>query len=328
MSYQLNSLHRNRGFSLIELMIAVALGAALLFGVIQIFDSNKQSSRLQHAFVEVQESGRIASELLVREIRMADYWGCLKLTSAINNMLDDDGSGVYADYQYDNASGINGDNNVSAAYADVGGVAVKEATDVLTIKGSKRLNGFAIGKASKSGSATIHVERGEVSLDKGTVVLLTDCSSGELFANTQETTPQNGRLGHNTGNLAPIKNRTKDLSRDYEEDDGASLYLPFTKTFFIGQNTAGGWSLYSYDIVDADAEELVRNVDDLQFIYGVDSDDNNSADLYIEAPTAAQMDQTISIRARISAYSSSDVASGAPLGRTFSATANIRNRSL
>lgn len=327
MSYQLHSIHRNRGFSLLELMIAVGLGAALLFGVIQIFDSNKQSSRLQHAFVEVQESGRIASELLTREIRMADYWGCLKLTSDINNMLDTSDED-YSDYQYDNASGITADNNVSSAYADVGGVAVKPGTDVLTIKGSKRLNGFAIGKASKSGSATIHVLRGQVSLDKGTVVLLTDCSSGDLFANTQNTKPQNGRLGHNTGNLEPVKNNTKELSRDYEENDGASLYLPFTKSFFIGQNTVAGWSLYSHDVTDDAAQELVRNVEDLQFIYGVDSDDNKSADLYVEAPTAAQMDQTLSIRARITAHSSSDVVSGSPLTRTFSATANIRNRSL
>lgn len=76
MTNGLQKMRSSRGFSLIELMIAVVLGAALLFGVIQIFDSNKQSSRLQHAFVEVQEAGRIAADLLARDIRMADYWGC------------------------------------------------------------------------------------------------------------------------------------------------------------------------------------------------------------------------------------------------------------
>ena len=49
------------GFSLVELIIAIGLSAALMLGVLQIFEANKQSSRMQHALVEVQESGRIAA---------------------------------------------------------------------------------------------------------------------------------------------------------------------------------------------------------------------------------------------------------------------------
>lgn len=316
-----------RGFSLVELMIAVALGAALLFGVIQIFDSNKQSSRLQHAFVEVQEAGRIASELLVREIRMADYWGCLRDTDEINDMLDPD-SGAHSKYSYVGAEGVMGVNDVEDSVADIGNVVVRPDTDVLTIKGARRLNGFAIGGATETGDTTINITRGEASIPIGSVVLLSDCQSGELFANTQDTTPANAVLGHSLDAVTPISNIESQLSRDYGDDDGAALYIPFTKTFFIGKNGQEGWSLYSHDITDEDADELVRNVDDLQFLYGVDSDSNGSADLFSEAPSSAQMNQALSIRTQISAHSSVKGTQPPLLTREFSATANIRNRSL
>lgn len=327
MANKIQGVGTERGFSLVELMIAVALGAALLFGVIQIFDSNKQSSRLQHAFVEVQEAGRIASELLVREIRMADYWGCLRDTGEINDMLDPD-SDVHNKYSYVDADGVMGANDVEESAADIGNIAVRSDTDVLTIKGATRLNGFAIGGATETGDSTINITRGEATIGIGSVILLSDCNSGELFANTQDTTPANAVLGHSLDVVTPISNIDSQLSRDYGDDDGAALYAPFTKTFFIGKNTVDGWSLYSYDITSVDADELVRNVDDLQLLYGIDSDSNGSADLFTEAPNSEQMNKALSIRAQISAHSSVKGTQPSLLTREFSATANIRNRSL
>jgi type IV pilus assembly protein PilW len=46
-------------------------------------------------------------------------------------------------------------------------------------------------------------------------------------------------------------------------------------------------------------QPLVSNVEDLQFLYGIDNDvpSDNSADQYIAAPTAAQLGQIVSVRA-------------------------------
>ncbi|MDH5233162.1 MAG: prepilin-type N-terminal cleavage/methylation domain-containing protein, partial [Gammaproteobacteria bacterium] len=64
------------GLSLIELMISLLLGALLLFGVFRIFDTNQQTARMANAFSRVQEGGRISMEMIARDIRMADHWGC------------------------------------------------------------------------------------------------------------------------------------------------------------------------------------------------------------------------------------------------------------
>ena len=65
-----------QGFSLVELMISITLGLLLLLGVIQIFDSTRQANRVNDAVGQLQENGRIALELLSRDIREAGNVGC------------------------------------------------------------------------------------------------------------------------------------------------------------------------------------------------------------------------------------------------------------
>jgi type IV pilus assembly protein PilW len=65
------------GLSLIEIMIALLIGAFLLGGVLQIFIGSKQTSRMQGNLSRLQENGRFALDFIGRDIRMAGYWGCL-----------------------------------------------------------------------------------------------------------------------------------------------------------------------------------------------------------------------------------------------------------
>ncbi len=65
------------GISLIEIMIALLIGAFLLGGVLQIFIGSKQTYRMQENLSRLQENGRLALDLIGRDIRMTSYWGCL-----------------------------------------------------------------------------------------------------------------------------------------------------------------------------------------------------------------------------------------------------------
>lgn len=65
--------HKQHGFTLIEIMIAITIGLVMLAGVLQISQANKESSRLQRNMGFVQENMRIAMELLTRDIRMAGF---------------------------------------------------------------------------------------------------------------------------------------------------------------------------------------------------------------------------------------------------------------
>jgi type IV pilus assembly protein PilW len=54
-------------------------------------------------------------------------------------------------------------------------------------------------------------------------------------------------------------------------------------SYFIGTNPAGNPALYRVGL-GGNAEELVENVHDMQFRYGLDTDDNGTVDMYTVAP--------------------------------------------
>ena len=62
-----------RGFTLIELMIALVLGLLVMGMVITVYLSNMQASRFQNGLLRVQENGRFAIDVLTRTMRMAGY---------------------------------------------------------------------------------------------------------------------------------------------------------------------------------------------------------------------------------------------------------------
>jgi type IV pilus assembly protein PilW len=68
-----------RGVSLVELMVAIAVGLFLIGGVIQIYLSSKQSYNTQEQLARMQENGRFAMDLVTTDLRRAGYWGGLTL---------------------------------------------------------------------------------------------------------------------------------------------------------------------------------------------------------------------------------------------------------
>ena len=64
------------GFSLVELMIAMALGLFLTSGMIAVFSGNKRSAELNDAMSNLQESARFALERMASDVRLAGFQGC------------------------------------------------------------------------------------------------------------------------------------------------------------------------------------------------------------------------------------------------------------
>ncbi len=77
-----------RGFSLVELMVALVIGLVISIGVVQIFGATRATYQLDESLARAQENGRFALEFLTQDIRHAGYAGCRRDNSvAIFNML-------------------------------------------------------------------------------------------------------------------------------------------------------------------------------------------------------------------------------------------------
>src|SRR6188508_3145990 len=64
-----------RGFTLIEAVVSLAVAVAILVGVLTLFDRNNQVARAQTYVAEMQNSLRVGEADLARYIRMAGRGG-------------------------------------------------------------------------------------------------------------------------------------------------------------------------------------------------------------------------------------------------------------
>ncbi len=79
-------MNKQTGMSLIELMVAMALGLFLIMGVVNVFIANKDSTQVETSLARLQENGRIALDMLVSDIRDANYIGCSSADGAVTLM--------------------------------------------------------------------------------------------------------------------------------------------------------------------------------------------------------------------------------------------------
>jgi len=308
-------------------MIAIPIGLLVVFAVLRIFTANINGVSMQNGLARVQENGRIATDLLARDIRSADYWGCMNNANSIINNLDTTDSD-YKGYILDlmPAAGVGGADNVSST--TVYGTSVVDGTDTLTLHGSQTFSEITIVSPYMVGSSAIVHASSTGNVKKGDILLLTDCQHADLFSVKTVTNSNSAKkytFGYNTGNnsvAGAVNNATK-IANVYE--GSAQILSPYVKTYFISVNTSGGNSLYRS--VNGNTSELVRGINDLQIMYGEDTTGNGSADTYSNATGVSDMSNVITIRISLTSSSSSDQ-SVKRLQRTYTVTSNIRNRTL
>lgn len=71
------------GMTLIELMVALAIGAFLMIGAITVFMQSRTTFRVTESVSRLQENARFALEAMEPDIRMAHYWGLTPRTYLI-----------------------------------------------------------------------------------------------------------------------------------------------------------------------------------------------------------------------------------------------------
>ena len=72
--------------TLIELMVALAIGAFLMIGAITVFMQGRTTFRITESVARLQENGRFAIDRLEPDIRMAHYWGLTTRTYRIRGL--------------------------------------------------------------------------------------------------------------------------------------------------------------------------------------------------------------------------------------------------
>lgn len=272
-----------RGFSVVELMIAMALSLLLGLGIFQVFTSNQESARLTQALVEVQDTGRIALDLVARDIRNAGYWGCAGELSRINSTINEGGQGYDADLHSigTNNVGIGAQDNVAAG-TKIDGYEVVAGTDVLELH-SMASDGLSIAKPMNTESAVLFVTD-KTGFREGDVLAVNDCESGDVFQVTGFQNQGGGTPGynlvHNSGVGAP-GNSTQKLSRQY--GPGSQILRPTYRGYFL--NEQGGVKRLMFRNERDSTTVFADNVEDFQLMFGLDSTGDGAADMFVSGTT-------------------------------------------
>ena len=290
-----------RGVSLIEMMIALAIGSFLILGLVRVFSASRTAYQLSEGVSRVQENGRFAIEFIQRDLRMVGHMGCvndqahMQNVGALANHVPAGGSGVafptgiQAYEATKNSATTMNLANAPATWSPALPAAVTElnplgGSDILQLR-FLASEGVPVQEISIAGTnSTIRVTTGTPSrwsaLTQGGVASpvmfgLADCSYVDLFT----ATATDAGAGTVTVGVP--------LDRYTPQPQGQTmLYRLESVVYFVGTGASGQRALMRARATTAGGyevpEELVEGIESLQVEIGMDS---NAADMPAKPPS-------------------------------------------
>lgn len=343
---------RFRGFTLIELMVAMLLGLIVIGGVTSVFLAGQQTYRANEALGDVGDSSRTAFEMLARDIRSAGLSGCDNSSGRVSNTLNPSTTNWWADWNnalhgYDNAGAID-DPALTAALPSSGPTSPVPNQSSLHIISTDAL-GLTVNTDTEPG-ASIHLNEATSNLGVGDVIMICDLDHAAIAQISGPSATSITVIVHNTGAKVSPGNCTKGLGYPtscsstngniYTFGHNARVAKLTASDWYIGNNPVGGFSLYRLSLVNSGSgpvptpQEMVRNVIGMKITYlqppgtsFVTASKVTGTSSLGPPPTgwaavnAAQITLTVQ-----SANLRASVNNAAPIQRSFTSISTVRNR--
>ena len=249
---QMNMYRNQSGLTLVELMVALAIGSFLVIGSVQIYTQSREAFVINESIARVQETAQFAMDTIEADLRMASNWGRTSRALAIeyrsidgvanpkplNNVPGDCGE----DWVLDLAVPVDGANNAfNLPCAAQGGV--QASSDLITVR-----------------RATVAPQP----LQAGRLQIQTTRIAGELF--------EDGAI---PSLFNPADSTTHNLLV-------SSYYVAADSNLIPGVPTLRRKSLVVTGGVSSIVDvEVAPGVENLQVQLGIDVDEDNTVDRYV-----------------------------------------------
>lgn len=287
---------RSKGFTLIELMIALLLGLLLSAGIISVFVEGKRNFVQDDEISRVQENARYSLRLLSRELGMAGFFGGVPDSSDVSGgSVTTDCGPSGSDWLLEGAAPLEVIDNATNAtintyYSCISGGDIVEDTDVVAIK-----------RASDSPV----IKNGEWQVTPESLV------STRYYLH-------NKNRGLGAVELEQGSVYTADIGTIIGADNGSDIWEYYASIFYIRVDDDGVPSLCKKELVStgsgiSERRCLVRGIENLQLELGVDLDADGYADQFVSDDTdppvgsGANADQIVSVRIHVLARSINEI---------------------
>jgi prepilin-type N-terminal cleavage/methylation domain-containing protein len=272
---------KQRGLSLIELMVSLLLGALLLAGLVAIFQQGKMSSIQDEAIARMQENGRFALRHLGRELSMLGFWGgLLRLEEDPAFLKKSDataGDDCATDWMLDLEVSAEFENDATASpYPDcISDADVLDGTDVVAIR-------RVADRPARWFDETGALDEDSTTLTAGGLYFKTNQVEGEMYSAADGTDDQSDGL---VGDA---------LSKIFQYLPQVLYVRPWAVTAGDGIPTLVREVLRGNDM---QAEPLVEGIESIQVEWGIDGADADLVpDYYDDEPGVADLSAAVTAR--------------------------------
>ncbi len=331
------------GFSLIELLVSMAMALTLANGVLQIYLESTLLDRNQEARARMQENGRLAIHLLAQELRLAGALGCLPAL----HMDDVTSTLQYIPGSLQPARGIEG---WEAAPSSTG-LMQSDPADIPVVStssghwagsaGSTLEETFAVPAsdivrvwyaastratlAASSGAQILTLQgSGAPEVAHGDILLLSDCMHADWVqaCDVQSSAQEAVVIATQTSACAP----GNDPAVTVQSRVGSEVLRLQSSVFYVGKRgdlATNPPALFRRPLngtaLAGAAEELVEGIARMQLQFGVDLDADrlHSVDAYLTANLVPDWQRVISVRIKLLVQSVEDHLLSAPQAYQF-----------
>jgi type IV pilus assembly protein PilW len=324
---------RARGFSMVELMVAITLALIVTTGVISIFIGSRSAYNATSGTAALTDGGRFALNFISDSVRGAGNMACMR-ASGLNSILNVVGSPLTAassfgqalgGYEAKNTTNGNAYNVAPAPVAADGNAGdwkngldgalaglVIQNNDVLVVRSTLGNAVPAYVHTITDGSAQFTVVSPPGSLQNNQMAVISDCTKGEVFQITGLGGGAFPTVTHNGGG-GPPGNSTSSFTLSYA---AGSVVTPVdTLAYYIGQGADGDGALFVYSSNGTGtwtSTELVPDIEAMQVLYGLDTAGSQTVSAYVTADQVVDFNTIMSVRVALLAASAPG--SGRPPG--------------
>lgn len=304
--------HHFRGFTLVELLVAMAIGLFVSAAVISVYLVQAQLYKSTASQVVIQNAENAISALVTPIIRSAGFSGCSLATQSLSNLnaggpppLGTLASAASVLYGYD-ATGTSGsgssltiaqDNSANDTTASDWSPAldttltgnVEAGSDVLVLLGAAPGANPVGVTAIASGSNTMTLQNAG-GLGAGQFGIISDCLKASIF---QITAVSANTITHAAGSGA-TSNSSATFAVNYA---AGSQFIPLQQTaFYVAHGTGDQSTLMraTYGSGAWAAQPLVPGVESMQVLYGIGT--NSIVTQYVAASAVTDWTKVYAVR--------------------------------
>lgn len=262
-------MRRPAGFTLVEIMVAMAIGLVSILAVSAVLLSSSTIYRVSDNRARMQENARFGITEMERDVRMAGFMGCFNINMFPSRFTNLAKNPTHHENNYQLwVGGSEAGTEWSPALDSKigsGGPAPVAGNDVLVVRLPA---GPTVPVTATMPTTSSPIPVGGVEGFKvDGLAVVSDCGYANVFVVTQ--TPADKKIVH-----AANKNTQASLTRIFSAAGGATVTPLTTVTYYIGASSdgvTGNRSLWRQDHL-ATPEELADGVHQMQLEYGIDTD--------------------------------------------------------